>query len=356
MQIDGHHTLTYVVARYAGVDHDTAEKVAYSAQYVDEATNDSQVHFDNGAMYDRIVSAHKMLDYRNTQKLDNSLVWIPFHFLPGNAGLPSNDNPKGSFINRLICKPDSQVSRDMLKMVAQHWQRPYATQMMGIAMHVYADTFAHQGFVGVIHEVNRVDELDSTSSSLLQKVTDKLVSYGVSESSPLGHGAALSFPDRPYTSWKYTNGLGEVIKRNNKEIFLQAADAMCKAMQCWVKKDSTMNIDNQPGLTQKQRSLIEHALITITDDSGEIRHKEWLKWLKEDKFNLGSVDLNFEIDGEASWKHKARGEGRKVNGDLKYPYSESFLTSDWKYFHDALKTYRLEVIRDVLPSYGICVA
>ncbi|WP_327796310.1 DUF6765 family protein, partial [Vibrio anguillarum] len=38
--MDGHYTLTYVIARYAGVEHADAEKVAYAAQYVDETTND----------------------------------------------------------------------------------------------------------------------------------------------------------------------------------------------------------------------------------------------------------------------------------------------------------------------------
>ncbi|WP_238533013.1 DUF6765 family protein [Vibrio anguillarum] len=79
-------------------------------------------------------------------------------------------------------------------MVATHWHKPY---VMGIAMHVYADTFSHQGFAGVIHDYNKVDNLESSSSSLLQRIKDDLFSGGVSVSSPLGHGAALSFPDRP---------------------------------------------------------------------------------------------------------------------------------------------------------------
>ena len=76
----------------------------------------------------------------------------------------------------------------------------------------------------------------------------------------------------------------------------------------------------------------------------------------EDKFHLGEISLSFDTEGVNSWKYKARGEGRKVNGVMIYTYTEAFLTSDWKYFHDALKTYRLEIIRDVLPKYGICVA
>ena len=80
MQIDFHHGVTYVVARSAGLGHREAETVAYCSQYVDDATNSGVVHFDNGAMYSRISSAHKALDYRNFDKLANHHVWIPFHF------------------------------------------------------------------------------------------------------------------------------------------------------------------------------------------------------------------------------------------------------------------------------------
>lgn len=356
MQIDGHHTLTYVIARYAGIEHTIAEKVAYSAQYVDEATNENPIYFDNGAMYDRIVSAHKMLDYRNTQDLANHLVWIPFHFLPGNQGLPSNVEPPGQFIHRLVCKPDSPVARDMLRMVATHWGQPYAAHLMGVAMHVYADTFAHQGFAGVIHDYNKVDHLASSASSLLQRIKDDLLSDGISASSPLGHGAALSFPDRPYASWTYQNGEGQPVERNNVDIFLRASDAMCKALQCWKCGDIGVDIDNQPGLTTQQSAKIEQALTTITDDDGEVRHAQWVEWLRDGRFDFEPVELPFDKDGENSWKHQARGPGFMQDGQFVYRYSPSFLSSDWKHFHDALKTYRLEIIRDVLPAYGICIA
>ncbi len=94
-------------------------------------------------------------------------------------------------------------------MVATHWNQPYGVHLMGIAMHVYADTFAHQGFAGVIHAYNKVDNLESSASSLLQRIKGDLLSGGVSASSPLDHGAALSFRDRLYTSWSYLNGEGK---------------------------------------------------------------------------------------------------------------------------------------------------
>ncbi|WP_367850410.1 DUF6765 family protein, partial [Vibrio parahaemolyticus] len=54
------------------------------------------------------------------QELANHQVWIPFHFLPGNLSFSSNVKPDGRFIYRLVCKPDSAVARDMLRMVATH--------------------------------------------------------------------------------------------------------------------------------------------------------------------------------------------------------------------------------------------
>src|SRR5882724_2938966 len=114
MQIDFHHAATYVIARVAGMDHPSASTVAHASQYVDDATNSGLVEFDSGAMYNRISSAHKMLDYRNFEALADHHVWIPFHFLPGNGGLPPQENPGGSFIEKIICTPNSFVAKEMV--------------------------------------------------------------------------------------------------------------------------------------------------------------------------------------------------------------------------------------------------
>ena len=62
--------------------------------------------------------------------------------------------------------------------------------------------------------------------------------------------------------------------------------------------------------------------------------------------------LDYIEKGPGSWKHAALGE--KEEGIHKY--APSFLTSDWKRFHDALQQHRFDVIHHILPSYGICVA
>lgn len=58
-------------ARLAGFKHLEASIVAHSTQYVDDSTQAGLIRFDNGAMFDRISSAHKMLDYRNFKELAN---------------------------------------------------------------------------------------------------------------------------------------------------------------------------------------------------------------------------------------------------------------------------------------------
>lgn len=360
MQIDGHHTLTYVVARMAGMEHTSAEKLAYCAQYVDEATNSEPVRFQNGAMFNRISSAHKMLDYRNGNELANHLAWIPFHFLPGNNGLESGSIPNGGFIQRLVCKPDSPVARDMLRSVAKYRQSPLGLYMMGVAMHVYADTFAHQGFAGVSNKINDVQNIESDEDdNLLDRIRDSILNWSISSVSPLGHGPALSFPDRPYVTWSYEDGEGSFINRNNTDDFLQAANQMYKAIKCYLEEDESMNIDRQDSMPSEKLTLIENALTQIRDEDGEDRHKQWLKWISQGKFGFDPIELTFIPSGKDSWKEVARGKAvaSPMSSDLiTYRYDESFLTSDWKYFHDALKSYRLDIIRDVLPKYGICVA
>ena len=115
MQIDGHHTLTYVLSRMAGFKHDEANIVAHSAQYVDDATNSGNLKFTNGAMFSRISSAHGTYDMKHhLDAHENHLVWVPFHFLPGNGGEVAGENPDGSFINKLVCEPGSHVAYDLL--------------------------------------------------------------------------------------------------------------------------------------------------------------------------------------------------------------------------------------------------
>ena len=273
MQIDFHHGVTYVVARLAGFTDDEAGTIAYAAQYVDDATNSGVITFDNGAMYERISSAHKMLDYRNFEELANHRVWIPFHFLPGNGGKPAGEDPDGTFIDKLRCVPDSPVARDMVRASFAARRAPWALHRLGVTMHVYADTWAHQGFAGVNHEVNAAFHLRGPDGNPDEGTMSRLVGFFLGEALPLGHGAVLSNPDKPYLVWSYTNGRDEVIHRDNPTDFVAAAEAMCVAMQRFRVGAEAARVPGMPG---RDRGVFEELIRGTRDVDGEVRHRVWL--------------------------------------------------------------------------------
>jgi hypothetical protein len=354
MQIDFHHAATYVIARLAGFPHTKAGKIAYAAQYVDDADNTGVVRFDNGAMYSRISSAHHMLDYRNSNALKNRRVWLPFHFLPGNGELPPGKVPRGRFYKRLLCRPNSFVAKDMLKACLADKYKPYGLHRLGITMHVYADTWAHQGFAGINHKINKASDIHSQNKRDDAKLLEKLANYFLSRAFPLGHGAVLTYPDRPYVDWSYKNGMGQTITRNNPMDFVEASDNMCRAMQRWLRDDPDAPADGLPP-TDKQKMGTLFKI--MKNEDGEKRYDGWLKKIAAGYFSFGPAKLKYIPKGNYSWKHKALGTLEWVDDPQGDPfvYKESFLTSDWKMFHDALQAHRFDVIHDILPKFGICV-
>jgi hypothetical protein len=360
MQIDFHHAVTYVAARAAAFDHPEAEKIAYCAQYVDDAVKTGVIAFQNKAMYERTCSAHKTLDYRNMEELANHRVWLPFHFLPGNDGNPAEQNPDQPFVERVVCTKDSPVAQDMIAACIRSRHKPYGLHKLGITLHTYADTWAHQGFAGINNEINDIRDLKDVSGAGLKpqdmlarffgKLFSRVAAKLVGDVLPLGHGAALCFPDLPYLQWSYQNRSGQTVFRDNTLDFVEAADSMCRVM-----KQYRAGTPGAPmtGLDNSYRTLVGKLFVKFTDEEGEDRHAKWLEAIREGVFPFGPVNLDYDPDGRKSWKHLALGTSKDA---AEYPWNESFLTSDWKYFHDALLDQRFTLIYDILPAYRICAA
>lgn len=393
MQIDGHHAGTYVTARLAGFEHAEAEIISYAAQYVDDATNEGPIQFlDNPYMYARISSAHRMIDYNNLIDVKNHLAWLPFHFLPGNGLLTAGDSPLGGEIGKLTCRPDSPIARDMLRMALRDCNKPRGIHRLGIAMHVYADTFAHQGFIGALSDGNcakNVTSGDPDTDTRIQAVTKKelwrkvwseikaavqliwtslqmafrehksLFKYwrDFFKRAPLGHAATDTFPDQPYLVWQYVDWTGALVTRNNPSTFMQAFNMMTKAMQAWRAGDESMDLAKYPGMSTADTAAMEKLVCQVTDPDGEVRHKQWCDAIAQGVFSFGSVTLGYKAKGLGSWKEAAIGTTKQEDtGFETYSYSPEFLNSHWKRFHDALQAHRIDVVHEVLPQYGICAA
>ncbi len=346
MQIDFHHAVTYVASRIAGFPHEEAAIIAYAAQYVDDATSSGTVCFDNRAMYFRTSSSHKTLDPENLSDPDNHLTWLPFHFVPGNGGLDAAQKPDGDFIEQIICRPDSPAAREMVAAVIADNNKPYSLHRLGITMHVYADTWAHQGFAGLLHEVNDVvDAHDIGGSGVFgQSLSDFLASVINKEMPPIGHTRAGALPDLPFLHWQYQNGVGASVTRNNTDIFCEAADAVCKALQRY------RNVP-ESGVGANDMKIIRQLFSDTVMEDGEQRHQAWIDAIGAGRFSFGSAVISYADDGNGSWKAEALG----TSVDLPvHSYQPDFLQSNWKLFHDALQRHRLTLLHDVLPRYGIC--
>ena len=393
MQIDGHHAATYVAARLAGFSHSEADVISYAAQYVDDANNGGAIHFDDSAyLYYRIAYAHSMIDYNNLIDVENHLAWLPFHFLPGNGLLPAGSNPLDCELDKMVCKPDSPIARDMLRAALKDRGTPRELMRLGITMHVYADTFAHQGFIGAMSVGNVAtnvtcgdSDIDEQIKALTKKELFRKMLDGLKASwqflaasaviiarerkspikfwqnffskEPLGHAAVDTYPDQPYLVWEYNDYQGNLVRRDNPVLYIHALNMMVRAMQAWRANDYSMNLQAYPGMALEDTGAIEKLVRECRSPDGGVRHAQWLDAIRQGDFSFGSAELQYIPKGQGSWKQVALGTQKPKDSGLEvYPYTEGFLTSRWKLFHDAIQIHRSDVVHDILPRYGICAA
>ncbi len=217
MKIDMHYYGTYAMARAAGLKKDTAKIIATSAQFVDDNAEKESIDFRDGGRMDAEATAHHAIDKKNIDLEDQRQIWVPFHFLPGNEGK--------SYTGRLVCRMDSDVTREMLAFNLSLSGQPYALPLIGITAHILADTFAHYGFSGISSRRNKVHgnsfkfyELDKKMETYIVKKagifkkiyhseTGLMVNvkswFAENITGALGHGAVMTFPDRPYLIWQF---------------------------------------------------------------------------------------------------------------------------------------------------------
>ncbi len=366
MEIDFHFAVTYVVGRVAGLSHEESQIVATSSQYVDDTVNKGVVQFKSGESYDRISTAHDMLDYHILLPIEERRTWVPFHFLPGNELVGKHRN---EFYNRIVCRPNSPVAQAMLKNCIENKSRKFSLHQLGITAHVYIDTWAHQGFAGVNHPINSVRAIKLIEPKGKKSILKTLKETGIVAALwhliqpklselfdaffPMGHGAALHYPDHPFRVWSYKNGQGELVMRHNPSDFLEAADELCKFIRRYILGDSSAVV---AGLPQEIKDCFEKKILEYQDEDGLIRNQRWLESIRNGEFGFEKVQLNYVSSGIGSWKAEALGiMGEKVPPCRQFKFSPQFMNSHWKLFHDAAKAHQHEMLSEILPAFGISV-
>ncbi len=313
--------------------------------------------FAEGQTYERFASAHVMWDYRNASNDQDKLVWAPFHFLPGGEG--------SSLDEKAVCRPDSAIARQMVKRAIEVRQANNALHRLGITLHTYVDTWAHQGFTGTVSKRNHVlylkgDDHDektwlSQLNGFLEIAEDTTAAIALDTISGLGHGAALHFPDMPWATWEYIDGHSVHVHRNNLPDFVTAADMACKAIHGFI--NGNPDFSAEPGLPAVTLDELKNLLSRSRSHNAEERLSTFRKALANGAISACVEAIPAYISkGAGSWKHQATGIADKDDGAVKPVWSNTFESSDYRKFHDAIKEHRFVVTQEILPEFGIRLA
>lgn len=202
MDIEFHYYMTYLVAAKAGFGAEDAFTIANACQYVDD--NDLILEVDKGqaSAYRNYIS-----QTMNILKPKGKLfrIYPLFHFIPGDPQSPTAWRKDGK-MHWLNTTPNSVNANRILDaaLAAGDLFR------IGVACHSYADTWAHQNFVGYFDDFNAM-------------------AGPLSKASPnIGHADAGHNPDWPGLVWQDKRLLHERV--DNRAAFLDAAECMVKKL------------------------------------------------------------------------------------------------------------------------------
>lgn len=382
MHKDMHYAGTYALAKLAGLSDDTALKIGVSAQFVDDSADDTAIMDEKaGELFVAEVSTRyaDIAKYRSQKyflrnHIDQLAVWVPFHFLPGGKG--------DTLTQKLVCQTDSKIARAM---IASHLnkavalgknKREWGPYLIGVAAHVYADTFAHYGFSGVssrrnlvkassirvLANGNRAADNGENNKNWRQKVAAFRKKYkykyinirdaikGIAgelststEKGAMGHGGVASMPDYPFLvfSFQYERKHllydGQPTKpRNNPATYLQACERMHRYFAKYLAKSGEgADVDTRRKFAEVKSQIAEILSLANDDEEKRLRH-----WQKKAKKYWGITIPNYP---GKQWKKHFAGLTRKAE----------VLDSDAYKFFMAAAWHKKTVLDEILPKHGI---
>lgn len=365
MQIDMHYYGVYAMARMAGLRPEAAGTIATASQYVDDAVAADILHHENGNKLAPVVTAHQLVELiENRDVNDQPFVWLPFHFCPGNEGK--------DFTERLICRKDSPLVNELIGHYLNLNERPYALPLIGIAAHVYADTFSHSGFSGVSSRRNKVDAQSITllnatapTATYLDKKLDKffrefgfqggfwfnirraIMSDGAEiASGALGHGAVAVLPDLPYLEWTFEHEQPfRVSARNNAEAYLEA----CEKLHNIFKRFALLSSGYDDGTSGVDFSTAEERIrdILLYQNGKAERSEKWRTAFAKGELGIKAGE-DIPYYDPVPWDKQ-----RNHFPGLDKP--EEVADSEVYRFYQAASLHRHYMLRELLPEHGLVV-
>ncbi len=330
-----HYHSVYFLAKHAGFSPKDAEILGVSSTYVDH--NLVPLHIlTNGGVYETIPTHH----FGFWDKKQEESVWIPFHFFPSGS---SEENPflrsapQGQAKNKqqlaLMVRPNSEPVKELL-IEALKTRNLYR---VGIALHTYADSWAHQGFTGTRSAHN--------------------VLSAASPVPPIGHAQAGRLPDSFFTLW--TDPRRQEPIMNNPEIFRQAAQKVYRYLSTYNHRsfaDEDFVLDELMTLLGNTREMVKTYLKAFSNTALTVQSENVMK---RGVATLSKLVINKVADTDnlqsflpkhVSWSSKNQTLDLDLHSDIP-PYSrgtwkKQALMSDNAMFKEELNDELFEKHRD----------
>ncbi len=258
MNIEFHYYIIYFLANRAGFSDEEAYTIAYSSQFVDDNIIIYEIQTGDTPFITKPTQNYGFWDRSYPNE-----VFLPFHFVPGgprnSTGNSGADGLRKGGPNPFSCTADSRNSKDLF-IGALKTRNLYR---IGIAVHAYADTWAHQHFSGYLEKWNELDP-----SSVMPAI---------------GHAQALKNPDTIEGIWEDPRmPVGNRVVRN-RERFFKAARKIYKYFCVHNRRsfddadDVLHRLSELIGPPGREKPAMERILdLIIEDGMTKYDRQEWL--------------------------------------------------------------------------------
>ncbi|SDJ01752.1 hypothetical protein SAMN04515654_12322 [Halanaerobium congolense] len=358
MKKDAHYYALLAMSRSVGIEKETAHKIAYASQFVDDAkVNKITLAADNPSdllseLGDEILNAATCHSYSDLSTYNYSSMTAntsAFHFVPGCEGR--------NFPKKMRCKKESKI----IKFIVEEAVNNADPIKLGITLHAYADTFSHQGFSGIASKVNDVEgvrennQIYISNFQLLKEKRWKEIGTRITTFlselikdrvvPAYGHGQVYSYPDIPYLEWRYeydaTDNFSsqyQVSRVKNTERFIEALKKIKDILQKFLENnnqyrdDSIVEVDyeefnsiltarkvEEERIADWKDFMLTKGLLSSSDQNIiEYDHNIWLKEAFKDFINC-----DFE---------------RRIVNDVHL--ADDFLQSNWYKYYQGIQWYK----------------
>jgi hypothetical protein len=184
--------------------------------------------------------------------------------------------------------------------------------------------------------------LKAATEHLVERIEENVLTLAL----PVGHGAALHYPDQPWAHWHYIDGENNFVSRHNLPEFVQAAGMACRE-----------DFEAQPGMPENVKDALAQ-LLDINRDPDE--NQRLLSFCE--RVQVGGIPglkepiPDYVAKGPGSWKCNATGLQHDDDTGDRPIWSDTFERSDYRLFHDAVKQHRFVTTQEILPAHGLRIA